>query len=156
MSTRRLKKHLRYIVPQVRLALMRESGPKPVSIQCPDDLERFVEPLKHYSEEYFVSFHLSSRNQITNYQIVSHGSLSASIVHPREVFKAAIIANAHSIIVAHNHPGGSVDPSMEDIDTTTTLVQAGRILGVEVVDHIIVSSYGLTSLRETQPHLWLR
>lgn len=155
-NTRQLKKHLKYIVPEVRLALIREPGIKPVSIQCPEDIERFVEPLKHYAEEYFVSFHLTSRNEITNYQIVSQGSLSASIVHPREVFKAAIIANSHSIIVAHNHPGGSLTPSSDDIETTKVLVEAGRILDIEVIDHIIVSSNGLSSLRETCPNLWLQ
>ena len=153
-TTRQLRKHLKYIVPEVRLALIREPGAKPISIQCPADIERFVEPLKHYAEEYFVSFHLTSRNELSNYQIVSHGSLSASIVHPREVFKAAIIANSHSIIVAHNHPGASLTPSSDDLETSKTLVEAGKILGIEVIDHIIVSSNGLSSLRETCPELW--
>lgn len=88
------------------------------------------------------------------YQIVSRGTLSASLVHPREVFKTALLANSHAIIVAHNHPAGSLSPSAEDIETTETLINAGKLLGVPVVDHVIVSSSGTCSLRETRPHLW--
>jgi DNA repair protein RadC len=154
MNSKTLKKHLKYIVPQIRLALIKEPGANPLPINFPDDIEKFVDPLRHYSEEYFVAFHLSARNEICNYQIVSHGSLSASLVHPREVFKCALIANSHAIIVAHNHPGGSLTPSKEDLETTETLIKAGALLCVNVIDHIIVSSNGLYSLRENRPQLW--
>lgn len=154
MNTRALKKHLKYIVPQMRLALIKEPGGKPLPIGCPDDLERFVEPLKLYSEEHFVSFHLDARNNVIGYNIVSHGTVSASLVHPREVFKAALLANSHALIVAHNHPGGSLTPSNEDIEVTETLIKAGDLLGVKVIDHIIVSSNGLCSLRETRSSMW--
>lgn len=87
MNNRTLKKHPKYIVPEMRLALIKEPGPNPLPINTPDDLEKFVAPLRHYSEEYFLAFHLTARNEICNYQIISHGSLSASLVHPREVFK---------------------------------------------------------------------
>jgi len=154
MNSKNLKKHLKYIVPEMRLALIKEPGANPLPVNCPDDLAKFVEPLRHYSEEYFIAFHLSATNTVCNYQVVSHGSLSASLVHPREVFKGAIIANSHALIVAHNHPGGSLTPSREDLDTTETLIKAGDLLGVKLVDHIIVSSNGLCSLRENHPHLW--
>ncbi len=154
MNTRKLKKHLKYIVPEIRLALIKEPGGKPLPIGSPEDLEKFVEPLRHYDSEHFVAFHLDARNQVTNFQTVSIGTLSASLVHPREVFKAAILANSHAIIVAHNHPGGSLTPSSEDLDTTETLIKAGDLMGVKVIDHIIVSSNGLYSLRENRPHLW--
>ena len=154
MNTRTLKKHLSYIVPQMRLALIKEPGGKTVPIGCPDDLEKFVEPLKHYSEEHFVAFHLDARNHVIGYHIVSHGTVSASLVHPREVFKAALLANSHAIIVAHNHPAGSMTPSNEDIEVTETLIKAGDLMGVKVVDHIIVSSNGLCSLRETRAYMW--
>ncbi len=154
MNSRTLKKHLKYIVPEMRLALIKEPGGKPLSIGGPDDLERFVEPLKHYSEEHFVAFHLDAKNQVTGYHIVSHGTVSASLVHPREVFKAALLANSHAIIVAHNHPAGSMAPSVEDIEVTETLIKAGDLMGIKVIDHIIVSSNGLCSLRETRSFMW--
>ena len=154
MNSRTLKKHLKYIVPEMRLALIKEPGARPLPINTPSDLEKFVEPLRHYSEEYFIAYHLTARNEICNYQVISHGSLSASLVHPREVFKGALIANSHAIIVAHNHPGGSLIPSKEDLETTETLIKAGDLIGVKVIDHIIVSSNGLYSLRENRPSLW--
>ena len=154
MSSRDLKNHLKYIVPEIRLALIKEPGVKPQSLTGPQDLEKFVEPLKHYAEEHFVSFHLDAKNQVIGYQIVSRGTLTSSLVHPREVFKAALLANSHSIIVAHNHPAGSLKASAEDIQTTETLIEAGDILGVKVIDHIIVAHGGCVSLREIMPRLW--
>lgn len=154
MNTRTLKRHLKYIVPQMRLALLNEPGAKPLPIGSPDDLERFVEPLQYYSEEHFVAFHLDARNSMIGYHIVSHGSVSASLGHPREVFKAALLANSQALIVAHTHPAGSLTPSNEDIEVTETLIKAGDLLGVKVIDHIIVSSNGIRSLREHFSHLW--
>jgi len=154
MNSRTLKRHLKYIVPEMRLALIKEPGVTPKVINGPEDLDRFVEPLKHYSEEHFVSFHLDAKNQVIGYQIVSHGTLTSSLVHPREVFKAALLANSNALIVAHNHPAGSLTPSKEDIEVTETLIKAGNLLGVKLIDHLIVSSNGKTSMRESHEHLW--
>lgn len=154
MTSRALKKHLKYIVPEMRLALIKEPGITPQAITSAEDLDRFVEPLKHYSEEHFVAFHLNAKFQVIGYHIVSHGTLSASLVHPREVFKAALVANSYAIIVAHNHPGGSLKPSREDLETTEQLIKAGRVLGVSVLDHLIVTSENFESLRQEHPHLW--
>lgn len=154
MNSRLLKKHLKYIVPQMRLALIKEPGGQTLPIGCPDDLERFVEPLKHYDTEHFVAFHLDVRNNVIGYHIVSQGTVSASLAHPREVFKAALLANSHALIVAHNHPAGSMTPSNEDLEVTETLIKAGELLGVKLIDHIIVSSNGLCSLRETRGYMW--
>jgi len=156
ISSRALKKHLKYIVPEMRLALIKEAGLKPKAITSAEDLDKFIEPLKFYSEEHFVSFHLSAKFEVIGYQLVSRGTLSASLVHPREVFKTALIANSYAIIVAHNHPGGSLKPSPEDLETTEQLIKAGKLLGVSVLDHVIVASSGFTSLRQDHPHLWLQ
>ena len=88
--------------------------------------------------ESFAVFHLSARNHIVGVEIVSTGSLVASIVHPREVFKAAILANSVSIILVHNHPSGDPSPSREDLAVTRCLVAAGELLGITVLDHVIV------------------
>jgi len=113
-----------------------------------------AEYLQFFSEEHFISFHIDAKNTIIGYHDISHGTLNASLVHPREVFKAALLTNAYGIIVAHNHPAGSLDPSREDLETTTQLIKAGALLGVNVIDHLIVSSNGMRSLRERYPELW--
>jgi DNA repair protein RadC len=153
-GTRALRRHFKYIVPQYRLILVKEPGIKPTKIEDPISFHHFVQPLAHYSEEHFIAFHLDVKFQVIGYHEVSKGTLSASLVHPREVFKAALLSNAHAIIVAHNHPSGSVVASREDIETTKRLIKAGKIMGVEVVDHCIVTSESMNSLRETEPRLW--
>ena len=155
MNTRTLKRHLKYKIPQIKLAILREPSSEPLlAIRTPCDLEQYLEPMKHLSEEHFVALHLNARNQVTGYHVVSHGTVSASLVHPREVFKAAILNNAYCIVVAHNHPAGSTDPSPEDLDTTRQLLSAGKLLGIEILDHLIVSYRGVTSIRESHPHLF--
>ncbi len=81
---------------------------------------------------------LNTKNNITGINVVSIGSLNSSLVHPREVFKAAILGNAAAIILAHNHPSGDPSPSPEDLEITRRLVEAGKILGIEVLDHVII------------------
>ncbi|MDP3725214.1 MAG: DNA repair protein RadC [Nanoarchaeota archaeon] len=102
--------------------------------------------LKDYHKEHFYIIVLNSRN----YSIaeVSVGSLNASIVHPREVFAEAIKNKAASVIFAHNHPSGNTEPSEEDLELTRRLVEAGKILGIEVTDHIIVATNSFFSFKE--------
>ncbi|MGD0036491.1 MAG: DNA repair protein RadC [Bacteroidota bacterium] len=91
---------------------------------------------------------LNSKNKIIGITLVSLGILNSSLVHPREVFKPAILMSAASIIVAHNHPSGNPEPSQEDIQITKQLVEAGKIIGIPVYDHIIVTEDNFTSLSE--------
>jgi len=155
LSGTTLKNHLKYIVPELKLALIKEPGVKPQAIHGPREIERLIEPMKFYPEEHFVAFHLDTKYQVIGYNEVSKGTVSASLVHPREVFKAALLSNSTAIICAHNHPSGIVKPSNEDIETTITLIKAGQILGVLVLDHVIVGGDELFSLRENRPDLWL-
>ena len=156
MNTRALKKHLKYKIPQIKLAIIREPASQPMPAICtPDDLEQYLEPMKHLSEEHFVALHLNAKNQISGYHVVSHGTVSASLVHPREVFKAALLSNAYCIVVAHNHPAGSTEPSREDLETTKQLVAAGRLLGVLILDHLIVTYREVSSIRESHAHLFV-
>lgn len=106
-----------------------------------DILEEVFE-LSSLAEEVFIIMCLDTKNRVTGLFKVSQGSLSASIVHPREVFKRALMQNANSIILAHNHPSGDTAPSSEDISITKRLNEAGNLLGVKVLDHIIVGANG--------------
>lgn len=118
-------------------------------LQSPRDAAELLKPfLEDQDRETFVVVCLSSKNNPTAIQTVSIGSLSASIVHPREVFKTAILANAAGVIFCHNHPSGNPEPSNEDTETTKRLVEAGNILGIKVIDHIIIGLDKWISLKE--------
>lgn len=99
-------------------------------------------------KEHFVVFFLDTQNQIVRKELVSIGTLNASLIHPREVFEPAIRYVASHIIVAHNHPSGSLEPSDEDLSVTKRLVDAGRLLGIQLLDHVIVTPTGYISLKE--------
>jgi DNA repair protein RadC len=98
--------------------------------------------------EVFGMLCLTTKNRVIAYHEVSRGQLDASIVHPREVFKVAILANAASIILAHNHPSGDPTPSIDDIQLTRRLVNAGELLGIAVCDHIVIGDGVHVSLRD--------
>ena len=109
------------------------------TINCPSDILRFCRDLKGLCKEAFLAIFLDSNNGVIAKEIVSIGILNASIIHPREVFRTAIVNNAASVIIVHNHPSGNLTPSDEDIETTKKLRQAGAIIGIKLLDHIIVS-----------------
>ena len=98
-------------------------------------------------KEHVVALLLDNRHQLIRLSPVAIGSLSATLVHPREVFKEAIAASAAALILAHNHPSGDPQPSDHDVAMTTRLVEAGALLGIEVLDHLIVGTTGVVSLR---------
>lgn len=154
MDNQSLENHLRYIIPEMRLILLKETGIQANIIGSPTDLESYLNPLKYYSEEYFVSLHLDIKRRITGYHIAAQGTLTETLIHPREVFKAAMLNNSNTIILAHNHPSGSLAPSTEDIVTTQILIKAGAILGIGLLDHVIVSSEGINSLRQSYEQIW--
>lgn len=97
--------------------------------------------------ECFYVLHLNAKNEIIGKELVSMGTLTNSLIHPREVFKAAILNNSASIICVHNHPSGDPTPSREDILITNRLVEAGALLGISVLDHVIIGEF-YKSLRE--------
>ncbi len=104
--------------------------------------------LKYETKEHFLALHLDSKNRILCLDKVSSGSLNASIVHPREVFKSALLSSAAGIIFVHNHPSGNPDPSSEDLELTTRLKKAGDLLGLRVLDHIIIGEDRYYSLAD--------
>lgn len=118
------------------------------SIRSPTDVVAEMRAkLRGKKKEHFWIVLLNTRNQVIRTAESSVGSLNASIVHPREVFKEAVAASAASVILVHNHPSGDPQPSQEDIDLTRRLVQAGEMMGVSVLDHIIVCDERHSSLK---------
>ncbi|MBI1805644.1 MAG: DNA repair protein RadC [Ignavibacteria bacterium] len=109
-------------------------------IRSPEDAAKIVmDYLRGVDREHFVGLYLNSANRLIGIHTITIGILNSSLVHPREVFKLAYMMNAASIIVSHNHPSGNVEPSSEDITLTKQLADAGKILGIPLHDHVIVT-----------------
>ncbi|PIC95708.1 DNA repair protein RadC [Sporosarcina sp. P26b] len=135
----------------VSLRLVKEASLlyKDRAIRSPEDgYNLFKQFLGELDREYFVVMCLDVKNQPTAMNVCHIGSLNASLVHPREIMKSAILSNAASIIVLHNHPSGQPEPSPEDIDVTKRLVEAGSIMGIELLDHIVIGSDSFVSLKD--------
>jgi DNA repair protein RadC len=129
-----------------RIGQVRNPG-RPV-ISSPADVERLLRGrIANLDRENFVVVLLNTKNEVIEISTVSVGTLDASLVHPREVFKPAVRASAASVILAHNHPSGKVEPSREDREVTRRLGEAADILGIEVLDHVIVGD-GYFSMKE--------
>ncbi|MCL6453157.1 MAG: DNA repair protein RadC [Alicyclobacillus sp.] len=103
--------------------------------------------MRHLKKEYFCILYLDTKHRLIADEVVSVGSLDASIVHPREIFKSAVKSSASAILCAHNHPSGDPTPSPEDIAVTARLCEAGRLLGIDVLDHIVIGDGRYVSLR---------
>ncbi|MCM3317189.1 DNA repair protein RadC [Rummeliibacillus stabekisii] len=135
----------------VQVKLIREKSIlyKERKICSPQDAYHLIyDFLGEVDREHFIVLCLDTKNQPTCIQTVHIGSLNSSIVHPREVLKTALLSNAASIIVAHNHPSGNPAPSPEDIDVTERLKKACTILGISLLDHIIVCTSDFCSIKE--------
>ncbi|WP_257346639.1 RadC family protein [Pseudalkalibacillus decolorationis] len=118
-------------------------------IRSPEDGAKYVmDEMRFLSQEHFVCIYLNTKNQVLHKKTVFIGSLNASIVHPREVFKEAMRRSAASIICFHNHPSGDPNPSREDIDVTQRLTECGKIIGIDLLDHIIIGDQKFVSLKE--------
>lgn len=118
-------------------------------IRSPEDgADYIMEEMRHLNQEHFVALFLNTKNQIIHRQTIFIGSLNASIVHPREVFREAVKRSAASIIVAHNHPSGDPTPSQEDIHVTKRLAESGKMIGIELLDHLVIGDRKFVSLKE--------
>ena len=119
------------------------------TISCPVDVVGFFQKhIGHSVQEHFTALFLNARNAPLGWREISRGSVSASIVHPRECFLPAISLAASGVILAHNHPSNDPSPSKDDLDLTRRLVKAGELLGIEVLDHLIIVDNGFLSLKE--------
>ncbi|MDH7507445.1 MAG: DNA repair protein RadC [Candidatus Thermoplasmatota archaeon] len=108
----------------------------------------FVDELQNKTKEYFYALFLDTKNRILKDELVSIGTLNESLIHPREIFNSAVSASCNSVIIVHNHPSGDCVPSDSDKEVTRVLVEAGNIMGIKVLDHVIIGKEGFTSLKE--------
>lgn len=120
---------------------------KSTLIISPKDVWENLKDIRDHKKEHFVVFYLDTRNQEIQREIISIGTLNASLIHPREVFEPAVRYCAAQILISHNHPSGDSTPSGDDIEVTRRLIDAGKILGIEIIDHIIVSKNAFISLK---------
>jgi DNA repair protein RadC len=118
------------------------------SIGCPQDVYNLTKSIRNLKKEHFVAVYLNAKNRMIKKETVSIGTLNSSLVHPREVFQPAVALFAASIILVHNHPSGDLEPSEEDVSLTRRLIEAGRIMGIDILDHVIIGSGGFLSMKE--------
>jgi DNA repair protein RadC len=128
---------------------MRKTGKPTASITGPRAACNLLREMGNADRESIYALHLNTRHQVDGVEEIAKGTVAGVDTHPREVFKGAILNNARAIILAHNHPSGDTTPSREDIALTKQLVSAGKLLGIQVLDHVIVSDQGCRSLNET-------
>jgi len=117
-------------------------------IMSPKDVWEDLKDLRDNKKEHFIIFYLDNQNQVIKKEVISIGTINSSLVHPREVFEPAVKNLASQIIIAHNHPSGESQPSDKDLQITKRLIEAGKILGIEVIDHVIVTKNNFFSFRE--------
>lgn len=124
---------------------------KRIRVKFPRDVKSLLyDYFNGKEQEHFVAILLNARHEPVKVVLVSIGLVNRALVHPREVFREAIKDNVVAIIVAHNHPGGNTEPSLEDDDVTKMLVNAGKVVGIEVLDHMIISSFSYYSYAENK------
>ena len=135
---------------RVRVRLVRERVGRygPTISSAGDIAALMTSELGRLDREHFVCLHLDVKNKLISRETVSIGHLSAALVHPREVWKAAILANAASVAFVHNHPSGSSEPSREDLELTRRLFKAGELLGIPMLDHVVITANGHSSIAE--------
>jgi DNA repair protein RadC len=127
----------------------KEKIPSKISLRTPKEVSEYCrEKLGREKKEHFLVIYLDSANNVISIKDISIGILNSSLVHPREVFEPAIKLLAAHIIVVHNHPSGDLEPSIDDLKITQRLISVGELTGIDIIDHLIVSSNGYTSLRE--------
>ncbi len=123
-------------------------GGEPLQVRTAEQAYHFFKSMGAHSKEQLRGLYLGSHYQVVHDEVISIGSLTSNVVHPREVFQPAIARGAVAIIIAHNHPSGSLEPSTADIDVTRQLVGAGKILGIDLLDHLIITTEGHRSVLE--------
>lgn len=158
LSLQELKKAFRNDIHAIRVAAMFEIVRRTnrlarhgfsKKIETAEDVyNHFVDELRDKKKEHFYALYLDTKNRIIEEELVSVGILDASLIHPREVFNPAIKASAHAVILVHNHPSGECEPSDDDKEVTKMLYNAGEIIGISILDHIIIGKNNYFSMKE--------
>ena len=134
------------------VAILRETTPQlefPATIRCPQDIHALLhEEMAHAQQEMLVLLCLNAKNHVTWKGILFVGTLNSSVIHSREIFRHAIEQSAASIIIAHNHPSGQAEPSAEDIKCSQQIAEAGKLLNIPLLDHVVIGSQGFVSMKE--------
>lgn len=136
------------IVAAIELGKRLQAPVQTMDILKPSDVWTDMSATYTTKKEYFYAYYLDTRNAVIKKELISIGSLNASIVHPREVFEPAVRHLSAHIVLSHNHPSGDQTPSEADIRVTRKLAEAGKILDIEVLDHVVVSQRGFTSMKQ--------
>jgi len=160
LSLSKLEKEFKSDIQAMRIQAMFEifrrtnrlmkKGYKPKIKTAQDVFNYFVDELQDKKKEYFYALFLDTKNRIIADELISIGTLNASLIHSREVFNPAIKASANSIILVHNHPSGDCEPSSHDKKVTEILIESGKLLGITVLDHVIIGGESYFSLKENQ------
>ena len=150
------QKTLFSFIPQVEVSMVSEVQLLDTNFRCSEDIVKseIAKNLLKSDREKFICIHLNVKNKIISFEVISTGSLTSSIVHPREVYKGAILSNAANVIFIHNHPSGDPEPSMDDVEITSRLKKAGDLLGINVLDHIIVTKKSFYSFLSSDPYFF--
>ncbi|MDE2039595.1 MAG: DNA repair protein RadC [Elusimicrobia bacterium] len=134
---------------KIRVMIVREGRPAEAEISSPQAVFKFMKPkCRRLDREHFWRIDVDARSRVLGYEVVSVGTISASLVHPREVFKGAILNNAAAVIVAHNHPSGDTTPSAEDKEATRRIQRAGELLGIPLLDHMVLADGSFFSFKD--------
>lgn len=127
-------------------SIINQTKGRPITIRTPKQAYEYLKDMRELSKEHLRGLYLNSRHVVIHDEVISIGSLTANIVHPREVFKPAIEYSAVAVIIAHNHPSGTIKPTKSDIEITKQLLKAGKILGIDLIDHIIIGKNKFISI----------
>jgi DNA repair protein RadC len=117
------------------------------TLRSPEDVYQYLKDMRNLKKEHFRGLYLNIKNKLIHDEIISIGTLSTNVCHPREIFQPAIEYGAAAIILVHNHPSSDPKPSKDDIRITKEIIEAGKIMGIEILDHIIIGEKGYTSLK---------
>jgi DNA repair protein RadC len=140
---------------EVAIRIIKPSRKSVIHIEEPGNLVSWLNlEIGFKNQEYFMAVYLDKQNRLLSHSILFKGTLDRSVVHPREIFKEAVRHSASRIILVHNHPGGTLTPSDSDLYTTSSLVEAGNLMGVYILDHLIVTEGNYTSIRRYDPGLF--